>query len=65
MSERINDKELENVSGGIELEGLDKLPENDYDVDYKKDSGRDWEPAPINAGTYDPKITFDIDFNIH
>ncbi len=59
MAKILNDKDLEGVNGGVELEGLSKVPENDYDVVYKKDSDRDWEPAPINAGTYDPKITFD------
>ena len=60
MGKTLNDKELEGVNGGIELEGFGKVSENDYVVVYKKDSDKESEPdAPINAGTYDPKITFD------
>ncbi len=51
MGKILNDKDLEGVNGGIELEGLSKPSENDYDVVYKKDS--EWEPdEPINPGTY-------------
>ena len=51
MCEKLNDKDLENVNGGVEIEGLSKVPENDYDVVYKKDS--DKEPnKPIDAGEY-------------
>lgn len=46
----LNDNELENVSGGIELEGFGVFPENDYDIDYKKDGE---EPVkPTDAGEY-------------
>ena len=46
----LNDNELENVSGGIELEGFGKVSENDYDIYYKKDGE---EPVkPTDAGEY-------------
>ena len=46
----LNDNELENVSGGIELEGFGKVSENDYDIHYKKDGD---EPVkPTDAGKY-------------
>ena len=56
MGKILNDKDLEGVNGGIELEGFGKVPENDYDVVYTKEGG---EPdKPTNAGTYTPNITF-------
>ena len=52
MCEKLNDKDLENVNGGIELEGFGKVPENDYDVVYKKDSDNSEPNKPIDAGKY-------------
>lgn len=55
MGKILNDKDLEGVNGGVELEGLSKAPENDYDVVYKKEGS---EPdKPTNAGTYSVDIT--------
>lgn len=61
MVERINDKDLESVNGGITLEGFE---ESDYEVVYKKDSGSEWNPdKPIDAGTYKAKIVLDDEGN--
>ena len=50
MGKILNDKELEGVNGGIELEGFGKVSENDYVIDYKKDGE---EPVkPTDAGEY-------------
>ena len=58
MSERINDKDLEGVNGGIELEGFGKPSENDYSVVYKKD-GSSEPDKPIDAGKYKIEIAID------
>lgn len=52
MAKILNDKDLEGVNGGIELEGFGKPSENDYSVVYKKDGDSKRElDAPVNAGT--------------
>ena len=58
MRERINDKDLEGVNGGIELEGFGKPSENDYSVVYKKD-GSSEPDKPIDAGKYKTEIAID------
>lgn len=58
MSERINDKDLEGVNGGISLEGFGVFLENDYDIVYKKD-GSSEPDKPIDAGKYKIEIAID------
>ena len=58
MAKILNDKDLEGVNGGVELEGLSKVPENDYSVVYKKD-GSSEPDKPIDAGKYKIEIAID------
>lgn len=58
MGKILNDKDLEGVNGGIELEGFGKPSENDYSVVYKKD-GSSEPDKPIDAGKYKIEIAID------